>query len=116
MATPVDFLTYHMKVFKYYGILDIESIQNSQILKYLMLIHAIGTQIVFVDIGCILFMIPLLDSPPAKEALRIIFTVVAYVNAVVKGKIFILNRTKFQDLWSRLNDREFLAVNPAERE
>lgn len=114
MATPVDFLAIHMKAFKYFGILEIES--NSRILKKLMFIHAIITQILFMDIGCILFTIPLFDSPESKEALRIIFTIVAYANAVIKGKIFMLNRTKFQNLWMRLNDREFLAVNPAERE
>lgn len=114
MSTPLEYLDYHIKVFKFFGILEIDS--DSDLLKYLMIIYTIGAQFVFSDIGCILFTVPLFNSPPAKEVLRILFTVIAYVNAVLKGKFFIIYRKQFQDLWSRLNDSEFLAIGSIERE
>lgn len=114
MATPLEYLHYHTKVFKFFGILEIDS--DSKSLKYFMVIYAISTQLIFSDIGCILFTVPLLNSPPPKEALRILFTVIAYVNAVIKGKCFIIYRKQFQSLWSRLNDCEFLAIGSVERE
>lgn len=80
------------------------------------LCYTVVAQLVFTHIGCILFTMPLLYSPPLKETLRILFTVIAYVNAVIKGTIFIINRKKFQALWLRLKDSAFLAKGFTERE
>lgn len=113
MSSPLDFLNVHEKVFKFYGILEIDS--DSELVKVAMLFYAIGTQFVFSDIGCILFTVPLLFFPPAKEALRIIFTVTAYVNAVLKGKIFLTKRKQLRELWSRLHDSDFVAIGNVER-
>lgn len=113
MSSPLEYLDFHTKVFKFFGLLEIDS--NSELLKYLMLIYTTGAQLVFVHFGCILFTMPLLYSPPLKETLRIVFTVIAYVNAVIKGTIFFINRKKLQALWPRLNDSEFLAKGLTER-
>lgn len=114
MSTPLEYLDYHTKVFKFFGLLEINS--NSKLLKLFMLLYTVVAQLVFTHIGCILFTMPLLYSPPLKETLRILFTVIAYVNAVIKGTIFIINRKKFQALWLRLKDSAFLAKGFTERE
>lgn len=114
MSSPLDFLNVHLKLFKFIGIFEIES--DSKLLKFVMFIHAIGTQFLFTDIGCILFTVPLLFCPPAEEALRILFTVTAYMNAVLKGKIFFTKRKQLQELWSRLYDSDFVANGDVEHE
>lgn len=114
MSTPLDFLNLHVKLFKFFGIFGIES--ESKPLRVLSFIHGIGTQFLFCDIGCVLFTIPLLFFPPAKEALQIIFVMVAYMNAVVKGKIFFFKRKELKALWLKLYDSDYAAIGDAEHE
>lgn len=112
MSTPLDVLGFYKTVFKFFGAYEIDC--DSKILKRLMIIYTIGYQLLFTDLGCVLFTLSLLQSTSPKETLQILFVVFAYFNAVIKGTIFFTNRKQFKTLWLKLDDPEFLARNLTE--
>lgn len=113
MSSPLDAMQFYETVFKFYGTFEIES--ESKWLKRLMIIYTIGYQIVFTDLGFVLFTLSILKSDSLKATLQIFFVVFAYVNAVVKAIIFFTNRKQLQALWARLDDPEYIAKDQIER-
>lgn len=112
MSTPLEVLRFYKTVFKFYGAYEID--HDSNILKRLMVIYTIGYQLIFTDLGCVLFTLSLLQSTSTKDTLQILFVVFAYINAVIKAIIFFTNRKQFKTLWLKLDDPDFIARNPSE--
>lgn len=112
MSTPLESLRYYKVVFKFFGGYELDS--DSKMLKKLMIIYTIGFQLIFTDLGFILFTLPLLKSSSSKELLQILFVVFAYINAVIEAIIFFRNRKQFKALWLQLEDPDFVAKNSLE--
>lgn len=113
MSTPLESLRFYKTVFKFFGAYEIDS--DSKNLKKLMKIYTIGYQLLFTDLGCVLFTLSLLKSTSSKETLQILFVVFAYLNAVVKAIIFFRNRKQLKALWLNLEDGDFIARNISEQ-
>lgn len=113
MSTPLESLRFYKTVFKFFGAYEID--RDSKMLKKLMIIYTIGYQLIFTDLGCVLFTLSLLRSTSSKETLQILFVVFAYLNAVVKAIIFFRNRKQLKALWLKLEDPDFVARNPVEQ-
>lgn len=111
---PLDLLDFHQIVFKFFGTFDIENASN--FVKFLMTIHTILYQILFTQIGFVLFTMFLLVSTSAKETLQALFVVFAYLNAAFKALTFYMNRKKLVELWSKLSDPDCEAKNHIEDE
>lgn len=109
MSTPLGVLGFYKTVFKFFGAYEIDN--GSKILKRLMILYTIGYQLIFTDLGCVLFTSSLLKSTSSKETLQILFVVFAYLNAVVKAIIFFNNRKQLKTLWLKLEDPDFVARN-----
>lgn len=114
MASPLEVLGFHKKVFKFFGMFQIET--ESKKLKQLMEIYIVGYQVVFTDLGFLLFSLAVLESDSSKELLQILFVVFAYLNAVVKALIFYLKRKHLERLWSTFDDPEYTARDHTEYE
>lgn len=113
MSTPLESLRFYQTVFKFYGGYELD--RDSKMLKSLMIIYTIGYQLIFTDLGCVLFTLSLLKATSSKETLQILFVVFAYLNAVVKAIIFFRNRKQLKALWLKLEDPDFVAKNPLEQ-
>lgn len=113
MSTPLEVLGFYKTVFKFFGAYEIDS--DSKVLRRLQILYTIGYQLIFTDLGCILFAMSLLKSTSSKETLQILFVVFAYINAVVKAIIFFTNREQLKTLWLKLSDPDFIARNQMER-
>lgn len=114
MASPLDVLGFHKKVFKFYGMFQIET--DSKLLKRLMGMYTIGYQVLFTDLGFLMFSLAVVESGSSKELLQILFVVFAYLNAVVKTLIFYLKRKHLEELWLNLDDPEYMAYDRIEKE
>lgn len=112
MSTPLEVLRFYKTVFKFFGAYEIDS--DSKILKRLMLAYTISHQLVFTHLGCVLFILSLLQSTSSKETLQILFVVFAYINAVIKAAIFFTNRKRLKALWLKLDDSDFIVRNSSE--
>lgn len=113
MSTPLESLQFYKTVFKFFGGYELD--RDSKMLKNLMIIYTIGYQLIFTDLGCVLFTMSLLITTSSKETLQILFVVFAYLNAVVKAIIFFRNRKQLKALWLKLDDPDFVARNPMEQ-
>lgn len=111
---PLDLLDFHQTVFKFFGTFEIKNASN--FVKLLMTIHTILYQILFTDLGFVLFTMFLLISSSAKETLQTLFVVFAYWNAAFKALTFYMNRNKLIALWSKLSDPDYEAKNYIEDE
>lgn len=113
MSTPLEVLGFYKTVFKFFGAYEID--RDSKILKRLMIFYTIGYQLLFTDLGCVLFTLSLLQSTSTKETLQILFVVFAYLNAVIKAIVFFKNRKHLKSLWLKLDDPDLCARNPNEQ-
>lgn len=113
MSSPLEFLNAYEWVFKFFGAFEIKS--DSKLLKRLMIIYTIGYQLLFTDLGFVLFALSLLKSPSSEATLQILFVVIAYLNAVFKAMIFFTKRKQFEGLWKKLEDANYIAKDNIER-
>lgn len=114
MTTPLDVLNFHETVFKFFGTFEINT--NSNTKKFLMKIHTIVYQILFTDLGFLLFSLSILESPSSKQTLQILFVVFAYLNAAFKAFTFFMKRKELKNVWTRLNDSDFTAKDHIEKQ
>lgn len=114
MSSPLDILGFHKKVFKFFGMFQIET--DSKKLKQLMEMYTVGYQVIFTDLGFLLFSLAVVESGSSKELLQILFVVIAYLNAVVKAFIFYLKRKHLEQIWSKLDDPDYMANDQIEKQ
>lgn len=110
----MEVLKFHETVFKFFGTFEIDS--NSKTKKSLIKIHTIVYQILFTDLGFVLFSLSILKSPSSKQTLQILFVVVAYLNAAFKAFTFFTKRKKLAKLWTQLNDSDYTAKDHIEKQ
>lgn len=111
---PLDLLGFHESVFKFFGTFEIENASNVE--KLLMKVHTIFYQILFTDLGFVLFSMSLLISTSTKETLQILFVVFAYLNAAFKAFTFYMKRKHLESLWTKLSDSDYEAKDNIEDE
>lgn len=114
MGTPLEVVGFHETIFKFFGTFEIKS--ESAFAKSLMKVHTIFYQIVFTDLGFILFSLSIVESPSSKQTLQILFVVFAYLNAAFKAFTFYFKRNELQNMWTKMEDKEYTAKDHVENE
>lgn len=110
----MDILKFHQIVFTFFGTFENES--NSKTKQLFMKVYSIAYQIIFIILGFVLFSLSILESPSSKQTLQILFVVFAYLNAAFKALTFFMKRKQLQSLWMQLDDPNFTAKNPIEKQ
>lgn len=114
MSGPLEALRIHEAVFKFYGTFELDNASEST--KFLMNLYTIGYQIVFTDLGFILFWSSLLISPSTKEKLQSLFVAFAYLNATFKAHTIYNKRKELVSLWKHFSNPDFKAKDHVEEE
>lgn len=114
MLRPIDMLKFRESIFKFYG--TFENVNASESVKFLIKVYTIGYQLVFIDLGFILFWSSILISPSSKEKLQSLFVAFCYLNATFKALTFYRKRKELINIWMQFSETDFEAKDDIENE
>lgn len=79
-----------------------------------MRFYSIAHQVLFVYFGFAMQILAVLNSQSMAQTIQIFFISFAYLNAVVKTFVVHAKRKQLQDIWSKLDDKDYKATDKSE--
>lgn len=104
-SSPLHFIGVKKVILGLFDMLELEA--KSTFLKNLHKVAILTLRIFFLYGGGLCQSFALLLSRSLEETIAIMALNFSYINAQVKGTVFLLKRREIRELWTKLNDRDF---------
>lgn len=114
MTSPLVYLNTEVNVWKSYGLFAIDA--KSASVQRFFKIYCIFFQLTYIDMGCAMQTLAVINAKDIKEGVEIFFISIAYMNAAFKFFIAYRKRAELQTLWKILDAPEFHTVVAQENE